>query len=133
MKVKVAQLCPTLCNSPELYSPWNSPSQNTGVGSLFIPQGILPTQGSNPDFPHCRQILYQLSHKVTGVGRLSLLQGIFPTQESNRGLLHGRRITCNDKESPQNRESCIRPLSHSIHFEIALAQGESSWAIKQLI
>ena len=24
---------------------------------------IFPTQGSNPGLPHCRQILYQLSHK----------------------------------------------------------------------
>ena len=30
------------------YSPWNSPGQNTGVGSLFLLQGIFPTQGSNP-------------------------------------------------------------------------------------
>ena len=29
------------------YSPWNSPDQNTGVGSLFLLQGIFPTQGSN--------------------------------------------------------------------------------------
>ena len=46
-----------------LYSPWNSPGQNTGVGSLCLLQGIFPTQGSNPDLPHCRRILYQLSHK----------------------------------------------------------------------
>ena len=46
-----------------LYSPWNSPGQNTGVGSLSILQGIFPTQGSNPGLPHCRWILYQLSHK----------------------------------------------------------------------
>ena len=46
-----------------LYSPWNSPRQNTGVGSLSLLQGIFPTQGSNPGLPHCRQILYQLSHK----------------------------------------------------------------------
>ena len=26
-----------------LYSPWNSPGQNTGVGSLFLLQGIFPT------------------------------------------------------------------------------------------
>ena len=44
-----------------LYSPRNSPGQNTGVGSLSLLQGIFPTQGSNPGFPHCRQILYQLS------------------------------------------------------------------------
>ena len=43
--------------------PWDSPGQNTGVGSLSLLQGIFPTQGSNPGLPHCRQILYQLSHK----------------------------------------------------------------------
>ena len=42
-----------------LYGPWNSPSQNTGVGSLSLLQGIFPTQDSNPGLPHCRQILYQ--------------------------------------------------------------------------
>ena len=46
-----------------LYSPLNSLGQNTEVGSLSILQGIWPTQGSNPGLPHCRQILYQLSHK----------------------------------------------------------------------
>ena len=46
-----------------LYSPWNSPGQNTGVCSLSLLQGIFPTQGLKPGFPHCRQILYQLSHK----------------------------------------------------------------------
>ena len=104
-KVKVAQLCPTLCDLTDcstpgfpvhhqllelaqthvhrisdaiqpshpsvipslwphgLYSSWNSPGHNTGVDSLSLLQGIFPTQGSNPDFPHCRQLLYQLSHK----------------------------------------------------------------------
>ena len=46
-----------------LYSPWNSPGQNTGVGSLLLLQGIFPTQGSNPGLLPCRWILYQLSHK----------------------------------------------------------------------
>jgi len=32
------------------------------VGSLFLLQGIFPTQGSNPGLPHCRQILHRLSH-----------------------------------------------------------------------
>ena len=45
-----------------LYSPWHSPSQNTGVGSLSLLQGIFPTQELNPSLLHCRQILYQLSH-----------------------------------------------------------------------
>ena len=46
-----------------LYNPWNSPGQNTWVGSCSLLQGIFPTQGSNPGLPHFRQILYQLSHK----------------------------------------------------------------------
>ena len=44
-------------------TPWSSPGQNTGVGNLSLLQGIFPNQGSNPGFPHCRLILYQLSHK----------------------------------------------------------------------
>ena len=51
-----------------LYSPWHSPGQNTGVGSLSLLQGIFPTQGSNPGLPHCRHILYQLSHKGSHKG-----------------------------------------------------------------
>ena len=43
-----------------LYSPWNSPGQNTGVGSLSLLEWIVPTQGSNPGLPHCRWILCQL-------------------------------------------------------------------------
>ena len=68
----------------ELYSPWNSPGQNTGVGSLSLLQGIFPTQGSNPGLPHGRWILYQLSHKGSpGILEcsLTLLQRIFQTQE----------------------------------------------------
>ena len=46
-----------------LYSPWSSPGQNTGVGSVCLIQGIFPTQGLNPGLLHCRQILYQLSYE----------------------------------------------------------------------
>ena len=46
-----------------LYSPWNSPGQNTEAGSCSLLQGIFPTQGSNPGLLHCRRILYQLSHQ----------------------------------------------------------------------
>ena len=45
------------------YTVWNSPGHNTGVGSHSLLQGIFPTEGSNPGLPHCRWILYQLSHK----------------------------------------------------------------------
>ena len=46
-----------------LSSPCNPPGQNTAVGSRSLPQGIFPTQGSNPRLPYHRRILYQLSPK----------------------------------------------------------------------
>ena len=46
-----------------LYSPRNSPGQNTGVDSGSLLQGIFPIQGLNPGLPHCRRILYHLSHQ----------------------------------------------------------------------
>ena len=80
-KVKVAQLCLTLCDPMD--SPWNSPGQNTGGGSCSLLQGIFPIQGSNPHLPHCRQTIYHLSHQ----GRSRILEWvtIFPTQELNWG------------------------------------------------
>ena len=60
--VKVTQSCPTL-QPHGLYSLWNSPGQNTGVGSLSLLQGIVLTQVWNPGLPHCGRILYQLNHK----------------------------------------------------------------------
>ena len=41
-----------------IYSSWNSPSQNTGVGSLSLLQWIFLTQESNWGLLHCRWILY---------------------------------------------------------------------------
>ena len=38
--------------------------KNTGVGSLFLLQGIFPTQKSNWGLLHCRQILYPLSYLI---------------------------------------------------------------------
>ena len=64
MEVKVSHsVVSNFLQSHGLYSSWNSPGQNAGVGSLFLLQGTLPTQGSNPGLPHCRWILYQLSHR----------------------------------------------------------------------
>ena len=54
---EVTQACLTLCD------PMDSPGKNTGVDYHFLLQGIFPTQGSNPGLPHCRQMLYSLSHQ----------------------------------------------------------------------
>ena len=77
-----------------LYSPWNSPGQNTGVGSPS--PGDLHNPGIEPRSPALQADSLpaepQGKPKNTGVGSLSLPQQIFPIQELNRGLLHCRRI-----------------------------------------
>ena len=62
VKVKVAQLCLILPNPMEYIV--QEFSRNTVLHSLSLLQGIFPTQGSNPGLPHCRQILYHLSHQA---------------------------------------------------------------------
>ena len=64
----VAQLYPTLCSPTNCSQPGtsvhgDSPGKNTGVGCHALLYGIFLTQGSNPGLPHCRQILYCLSHQ----------------------------------------------------------------------
>ena len=68
MRAKLLQLCLILCNSMDcktarLFCSWDSPGKNTGVGCHALLQGIFPTQGSKPGCPHCRRILYRLSHQ----------------------------------------------------------------------
>ena len=48
-----------------VFSPWDVPGKNTGVGCHFLLQGIFPIQGSNPGLPYCRSpsLLYHLSHQ----------------------------------------------------------------------
>ena len=48
-----------------LLCPRDFPDKNTGVGCHDLHQEIFPTQGSNPDLPHFRKILYHLSHQAS--------------------------------------------------------------------
>jgi len=74
-----------------LYSPWNSPGQNTGAGSLSLLQGIFPTQGLNSGLLHCRWILYQLSHE----GSPSILEWVPYPFSSGSSLPRNRtRVSC---------------------------------------
>ena len=100
-----------------LYSPWNSPGQNTGVRSLSLLQGLFPSLGIEPRSPALRADSLpaqpQGKPKNTGVGSLSLLQGIFPTQGLDPGLLHCRRILyqLSYKGSPRILEWVAYPFS----------------------
>ena len=65
LKMKVAPLCPTLFDPMDYTGSsvhGDSPGKNTGVGCHSLLQGIFPTQRMNSGLPHCRRILYQLSH-----------------------------------------------------------------------
>ena len=63
-----------------LQSPWNSPGQNIGVGSLSLFQGIFLTQELNQGPLHCRQNLYQLSGKPVknALGTIRLCKNVHP-------------------------------------------------------
>ena len=92
-----------------LYSPWNSPGQNTRVGSLSLLQGIFPTQGSNPGLPHCWRIIYQLSHK----GSLRILEwAIYPF--SNPGIELGSPALQADSWFPELSGKPRVPLKPSL-------------------
>ena len=84
---------PPLLNRKKVnsYSPWNSPGQNTRVGSLSLLQGIFSTHGSNPGLSHCRQIDYQLSHK----GSPGILEGVACSfSRGSSWLKNGTGVSC---------------------------------------
>ena len=57
-------LCnPMDCSPPGSFVHADCPGKNTGVGYHALLQGIFPIQGLNPGLPHCRQILFSLSHE----------------------------------------------------------------------
>ena len=64
----VAQSCPTLSDAVDCITPGSavhgySPGKGTGVCCHALLQGIFPVQGWNPGLPHCRWVLYCLSHQ----------------------------------------------------------------------
>ena len=69
------------CNPPGSSVPGDSLGKNTAMGSLFLLQGIFPTQGSNPGLLHCRQILNHRSHQgINGVLLMFSWHYAFPDQ-----------------------------------------------------
>ena len=74
-----------------LLCPWDSPGKNTGVGCHAFLHGIFPTQRSNPGLPHCRQILYHLSHQ----GNPRILEWVsYPFSRVSSWPRNQTRISC---------------------------------------
>ena len=93
----VAQSCPTLCDPMDDSPPGSSVheeslTKNTRVCChALLLQGIFPTQGLNPGFPHCRQILSCLSHQ--GSPRI-LQQVVYPFSRGSSCPRNQTRVSC---------------------------------------
>ena len=92
----VAQLCLTLCH------PMNCSPPGFSVHGIFLTkllewvampslQGIFPTQGLNPDLPHCKWILYPLSHQ----GYPRILEWVaYPFSRGSSWPRNRTRVSC---------------------------------------
>ena len=68
------------CSPPDSSVHGDSPSKNTGLDCHALLQGILPTQGLNPDLLHCKLILLssEPQRKPTNTGVVIPSPGDFP-------------------------------------------------------
>ena len=115
-----------------LYSPRNSAGQKTGVGSLSLLQGILPTQGLNPGLLHCRRILYQLSHKGSPyLGRSPLYfygcQCLTKVWSDKHTYVREVSEPTRKGSSPKKHWGCSHPLSFPLHSTVFDKAGHSQY------
>ena len=83
--------CSVMSDPPGSVVHGDSPGKNTGVGCCALLQGIFPTQGLNPDIPHCRQILYCLNHE----GSPSILEWVaYPFSSGSSWPMNRTRVSC---------------------------------------
>ena len=94
---KVKLLSPILCDPMDCSLPGSSVHgifQARVLESVAIPfaRGIFLTQGSNPGLPHCRQMLYHLSHQgspnLFNWRIITVLWWFLPYPDMNQPLVH---------------------------------------------
>ena len=78
--LKSLQLCLTLCDPIDGSLPGSSvlgipQARILEWVAIFSSRGIFPTQGSNRGLPHCRRILYCLSHQSAALSVLPPFSG----------------------------------------------------------
>ena len=103
----VSQSCPAFCNPMDCSPPGSSvhggsPGKNTGVG--------LPNPESNSGLPHCRRILYHLSHQGSSVVNNPPANagdkrdmGLIPKSRRSPGGGHGNPLQYSCLENPMDR------------------------------
>ena len=88
----VAQLCSTLCDpmgtvAHQAPLSMGFSRQEYWVSWHFFLQGILPPQGSNLGLPHCRQILFHLSHQESSLVCSNPLPFLLSVQNPSKNYL----------------------------------------------
>ena len=123
------------------YSPWDSPGQNTGMCRLSLLWRIFPTQGWKPGLPHCRQILYHLSHR----GSPRILERVaYPFSSGSYQPRNGTGVSCtagrfftNWAISEEIRKSRKSSYISSVHFwqrcESILMEKSSLFSLVELL
>ena len=108
-----------------LYSPWNSPSQNTGVGSLSPSPGDLPNPGIEPRSPILWADFILGSSKITADGDCSY--------EIKRHLLLGRKAMTNLDSILKSRDITLPILVCIVKVIVfpVVTCGCKSWTIKK--
>ena len=121
---EVAQLCLTVSEPMDCSPPgssvhgifqarvleWGAIAFSTGVGSHSLLQGIFLAQGSNPGLPHCRWILYHLSHKGSPIEE---------NKKAQRGQTPDQRSPKCQEMDPDAPESLLLGLDLSLHPDSA--------------
>ena len=135
-------LCLTLCDPMDysllgssLYG--DSLDKNTGVDYHALLQGVFPTQKSNPVFPHCRGILYHLSHQGSSMYIINLASA--PSKCRLQFLVCRIFLSIvslvagpSSDFLPQFACMCVfhTPASLICKWPVALASLESQWNLK---
>ena len=125
---EVAQSCPTLCHPMDYRVHGILQAKITGLGSLSLLQGIFPTQGSKPGLPHCRQILYQLSHQRSP----RILEGVaYPFSRGSSQPRNWTGVSCKHSLYSESDQSLCPPLPGPpfILFELASFFKKLPWTL----
>ena len=108
-------------------------------GTFSLLQGIFPTQGLNPGLPHCRQILYQLSHK----GSPRILEWVaYPFSSRSSWPRNRTQVSCiadgfftNWSKRTIQEKGLNDPDNHDCvvtHLEPEILEREVKWALGRL-
>ena len=117
----LSQLCPTLCDPMDCSPPGfsihgDSPGKNTGVDSHALLQEIFPTQGLNPDLPHCKR-MDSLPSEPPGKCSVQFSHSVMSDSLWSHRLQHARPPCPSPPPAVYYLNSC--PLSHWCHPSIS--------------